>query len=92
MLGEGVRSIDAMVANPQQPERRFFIRHGDHVDGPHPTSRILAWRREGKLPADILLSADGQRWQPVRWPGSAGASSPRTSSPRTPTRGRSPRG
>lgn len=77
-----------MVANPQQPERRFFIRNGDHVDGPHPTSRILAWRREGKLPDDILLSADGQRWRPVRWPGGTGGAGRRASA----ARGRTPRG
>ncbi len=52
-------------------EKRWFVRNGSHVDGPHPTSRILEWRREGRLPADVLLSADGQRWQRVRWPASA---------------------
>ena len=62
-----------MAAKPPKPEPKFFIRNGDHVDGPHPTSRILEWRREGKLPADIMLSRDGQRWQPVRWPGTARA-------------------
>lgn len=55
------------VARPQ-PEIRFFIRNGDHVDGPHPRSRILEWHREGRLPDDVLLSRDGQTWRRVRWP------------------------
>ncbi len=63
-----------MSAKLPSPERRWFVRNGDHVDGPHPTSRILAWREEGKLPDDVLLSADGQRWQRVRWPASAARS------------------
>ncbi len=57
-----------MVAKPAKPESRWFIRNGDHVDGPHPRARILAWHAEGRLPDDVLLSRDGQRWQRVRWP------------------------
>jgi hypothetical protein len=57
-----------MQAHPPKPEKRWYVRHGDHVDGPHPTSRILAWHREGRLPDDVLLSPDGQRWRRVRWP------------------------
>ena len=52
----------------RKPESRWFVRNGDHVDGPHPQSRILEWHREGRLPDDILLSRDGQTWQRVRWP------------------------
>ena len=52
----------------RKPESRWFVRDGDHVDGPHPQSRILQWHEEGKLPDDILLSRDGQTWQRVRWP------------------------
>ncbi len=54
-----------------KPESRFFIRNGDHVDGPHPRSRILQWHAEGRLPDDVLLSRDGQRWSKVRWPPSS---------------------
>ncbi len=57
-----------MVRRPAKPESRWFIRDGDHVDGPHPRSRILAWHAEGRLSDDVLLSRDGQTWQRVRWP------------------------
>ena len=59
-----------MSALPPKPETQFFIRRGDHVDGPHPRSRILEWHTEGRLPDDVLLSRDGQRWSKVRWPAS----------------------
>jgi hypothetical protein len=57
-------------------EARFFVRQGDHVDGPHPRSRILEWHREGKLPDDVLLSPDGQTWHRVRWEHRAAALRP----------------
>ena len=57
-----------MPQKPPPPEQRWFVRQGDHVDGPHPQSRILEWRREGRLPDDVLLSRDGQHWHRVRWP------------------------
>lgn len=47
-------------------ERRWYVRVGDHVDGPHPESRVKQWLREGKLPSDLMLSADGRKWRPVR--------------------------
>jgi hypothetical protein len=53
-------------------ESRWFVRMGDHVDGPHPRSRILQWHAEGRLPDDVLLSRDGRRWQAVRWPPAPG--------------------
>lgn len=49
-----------------QPERRWFVRVGDHVDGPHPESRVRAWLAEGRLPPDVLLSADGRTWRRVK--------------------------
>lgn len=57
-----------MYTGRPQPETRFFIRDGDHVDGPHPRSRILEWHREGRLSDDVLLSKDGLNWSRVRWP------------------------
>jgi hypothetical protein len=56
-----------MVGRATASEGSWFVRRGDHVDGPHPVARILAWHREGKLPDDILLSRDGQTWRRVRW-------------------------
>jgi len=56
---------------PPPQERRFYVRVGDHVDGPHPASRIRTWHEEGRLPDDVLLSLDGQDWRPVRWPAKA---------------------
>jgi hypothetical protein len=60
-----------MPIGPPKPESRWFIRNGDHVDGPHPQSRILEWHAQGRLPDDVLLSRDGQTWSKVRWPGRA---------------------
>ena len=51
-----------------KPGQRFFVRNGDHVDGPHEKARILAWHAEGRLPDDVLLSPDGRTWSRVRWP------------------------
>ena len=48
------------------PERRWYVRVDDHVDGPHPESRVRAWLKEGRLPDDVLLSADCRTWRPVR--------------------------
>ena len=59
-----------------KPEARFYIRNGDHVDGPHPRSRILQWHAEGRLGDDTLLSRDGQTWSRVRWPRSPSAGRP----------------
>ena len=71
--GRGTRSLESgwensVRAGPQKKEIRFYIRNGDHIDGPHPRSRILEWHREGRLPDDVLLSRDGQSWRRVRWP------------------------
>jgi hypothetical protein len=57
-----------MTALPPKPESRWFIRNGDHVDGPHPQSRILEWHAAGRLSDETLLSRDGQTWSRVRWP------------------------
>ncbi len=57
-----------MVARPNKPEPRWYLRDGDHVDGPHPQSRLLQWHAEGRLSDSVLLSRDGQKWQRVRWP------------------------
>lgn len=65
-----------MVARPDKPEPRWYLRDGDHVDGPHPQSRILAWHREGRLSDGVLLSRDGRTWKNVRWP--ARATKPRS--------------
>ena len=56
-----------MIAPQKKPETRYYVRRGNHVEGPVPASRIRAWRREGTLPANVLLSKDGQTWHPVRW-------------------------
>lgn len=57
-----------MYAGQPKSEVRFYVRNGDHIDGPHPRSRILEWHREGRLPDDVMLSRDGQKWSKVRWP------------------------
>lgn len=63
-----------------EPEPRWFLRDGDHIDGPHAQSRILAWHEEGRLRDGVLISRDGQTWHGVRWPGERR---------RTPNQGRS---
>ena len=55
-----------MVGFPPKPERRWYVRVGDHVDGPHAESRVKAWLKDGTLPSDVLLSADARTWRPVR--------------------------
>ena len=50
------------------PERRWYVRVDDHVDGPHPESRIRAWLQDGTLPPDLLLSADARTWRRVKAP------------------------
>ncbi len=50
----------------QLKERRWYVRQGDHIDGPHPESRIKAWLAEGKLTPDVLLSPDGRVWHRVK--------------------------
>lgn len=50
----------------QLKERRWYVRQGDHIDGPHPESRIKSWLAEGKLTADVLLSPDGRVWHRVK--------------------------
>lgn len=57
-----------MQTGQPKSEDRFYVRDGDHIDGPHPRARILEWHREGRLPDDVLLSRDGQTWRRVRWP------------------------
>jgi hypothetical protein len=61
-----------LIGRRKKPENRWFVRMGDHVDGPHPESRIRAWRKEGKLPDELYVSRDGRTWHPVRWKRSAG--------------------
>lgn len=57
-----------MVERVNPPERRWFVRVGDHVDGPHAESRIKEWLANGTLPAEVLLSADAQTWRRVKPP------------------------
>lgn len=65
-----------MIGRRPKPEGRWFVRMGDHVDGPHPESRIRQWHREGKLPDELYVSRDGQRWHPVRWTRAPGSRPP----------------
>ena len=60
-----------MYARGEPQERRWYVRVDDHVDGPHPESRVKAWLKEGRLPADVLLSSDCRNWRPVKVSGSA---------------------
>jgi len=65
------RGNDEMKKTKPPAERRWFVRVGDHVDGPHPESRIRAWLEDGTLPRDLLLSSDARTWRRVKSPGSA---------------------
>lgn len=58
--------IGPMVGFPPKPERRWYVRVDDHVDGPHPESRVKAWLKDGTLPRDVLLSADARTWRRVK--------------------------
>lgn len=69
----GTDNGDVMARTPKgptlpPPEKTFFVRNDDHVDGPHPVSRIKAWLLEGRLPPTVLLSPDGQTWHRVKAP------------------------
>lgn len=67
-----MRDQNGGVAGPRKDapkipqERRWYVRVDDHVDGPHPESRVKEWLKDGRLPQDVLLSADGRTWRRVR--------------------------
>ena len=42
---------------------QIWIRQGDHVQGPFPREKILAWMREGRILTSMLLSGDGTNWR-----------------------------